>query len=422
LANFRVVVRISPKAELQGDHDDATARRKELKAAAHSRFMTSFPTSSLRFGSHLDFVCLAEYNFVLAGSESKSVQAKVLHLLSGLEVGGKERVTVRLASRGAKEGMNHHVLLYDTEFRSEKYDFSPGPVPISFIQRMPGIDLGFAWKVAKRAAELEVNVIHAHNDTAIFYAALATLLSTKRNLTFIGTFHARPSHATAGARVLTRWASSRACKIIAVSQELNDWLLQSGWVGQCTTIHNGVDLVEFDPYGRSTKWRERMEIPDDAILVGHVARFDPIKRHSDILEAASLLQRASPPIFFALAGHGPLFDDILARAATLTNVRVLGNITNIATFLRCLDIFVLCSDHEAAPLTLLEAMACGRAVIATGVGGVPELLNAGGTIPTACMIPTRRPDLLTKTILMVANDPELRTTLGKEARARAEAS
>jgi glycosyltransferase involved in cell wall biosynthesis len=346
---------------------------------------------------------------------------KVAHVLSGLEIGGVERAVVRLASRGTREKMDHTLLLFDKPFRSERVDFSPGDLTAWYIQRRPGVDLRFAISLAKLLRTQRTDIVHAHNDTAIFYSALALTIGRLNETSLIGTFRTRPTPGTVAARLLTRWAADRAAEIVAVSQELNDWLVRSGWTRRSATIWNGIDLAEFCPTGRIHPWRAELGIPKGAVVVGHVGRFAPIKRHVDLFEAASRLQSAQPSIQFAFAGNGPLFEQFRRRSLELSNVTMLSNVRDVASFLRSLDIFVLCSDHEGAPQALLEAMACARAIVATRVGGIPHLLDADGLAPAGRLIPLRRADLLAAEILHLARDGELRNRLGRSAWQRVQA-
>jgi glycosyltransferase involved in cell wall biosynthesis len=344
---------------------------------------------------------------------------KVLHLLSGLEIGGMERAVLRLASRGRREGMDHALLLFDTPFRCAAVDFHPGGVMTEFLRRRPGVDLGFAVKLARKLACLEVDVVHAHNDTAIFYSALAIVLARLAKIRLIGTFRTRPARPAGVARWLTCWAAGRAGEILAVSDELSAWLVRHRWVGRCATIWNGADLAEFSPVGDAGPWRRRFAIPEGAILVGHVGRFAAVKRHADLFAAALALRAADPPVYFLLAGDGPLFQFFQRRAAELPNLFLLSNITDVAAFLRCLDIFVLCSEHEGAPQALLEAMACGCAILATRVGGIPHLLAAAGPAPCGRLVPPRSPVRLAEEIRLLAQDAGMRRRLAGLAGERA---
>ena len=345
---------------------------------------------------------------------------KILHLLGQLEIGGLERAALRLARRGRALGADHSLVLFDKPFRSATLDFVPGDVPTDFIPRGAGVDWRFAAGLARFLSDRGIEIVHAHNDTAIFYAAAAALIA-RTPISVIATFGTRPGHATAGARLLTRWATGRAAFVTAVSQELRDWLVTMKWARECVTIFRGIDLATFAPRGPSGEWRHRLQIPADAVLVGHVGRFAPIKRHQDILSAARLVAAANPRIFFLFAGDGPLFREISARGAAMPNVRILPSVRDVPALLRNLDIFVLYSAHEGCPQAMLEAMACGRAIIASRVGGVPEILEAAGDRPAGIAIPPFRPDLLAEQVRLLAADARRRTRLGQLAHSRAHA-
>jgi L-malate glycosyltransferase len=345
---------------------------------------------------------------------------KVLHLIGQIEIGGLERAALKLARRGRTLGAEHSLLLFDKPFRSEEIDFAPGEVPVHFIPRGRGVDWRFAARLARFLSDSGAEIIHAHNDTAIFYGAAAALIARTR-VSLIGTFGTRPGHATAGARVLTRWATGRAAYIVAVSQELNDWLIAAKWSHKCITIPGGVDLAMFTSHGPTGEWRRKLQIPDDALLIGHLGRFAAIKRHADMFEAARLLEAADPRIFFLFAGDGPLFREFSERAANMPRVRVVPSVKDVPALLRSLDMFVLYSAHEGCPQAMLEAMACGRAIIASDVGGIPEVLEAEGGNPVGLTIPPFRPDLLAEQIRRLASDKDLRTGLGQRAQLRARA-
>jgi L-malate glycosyltransferase len=139
--------------------------------------------------------------------------------------------------------------LFDKPFRADLVDLNPGTLMTEYKPRSPRLDLRFAKKLAENLIEWQTEVVHAHNDTALFYAAFARVLGRLAGTALIGTFRNRPTNATLGARLSTRWAAGRATEIVAVSQELNDRLVRSGWVNRCTTVCNGLGLADFSPIG-----------------------------------------------------------------------------------------------------------------------------------------------------------------------------
>jgi glycosyltransferase involved in cell wall biosynthesis len=154
-------------------------------------------------------------------------------------------------------------------------------------------------------------------------------------------------------------------------------------------------------------------------MVGHIARFDPVKRHVDLIETARRLHRAALPVAFVLVGQGELLEAARSAAAGLPNVHFLGSSDEIPGLLRRLDAFVLCSDHEATPLALLEAMACGLPCVATAVGGVPAVLASGAAAAAGILVPPRDPEALAAALARLAADPDMRARLSRAARARA---
>ncbi len=344
---------------------------------------------------------------------------RLVHFLSGLEVGGKERVALRLAARGRQEGLDHRLLLFDSPYRDSDLDFDPGDVPTDFLPRGPGMDWRFARRVARFLGAHDIEILHAHNDSALVYGALAARLVKRRRPAVVATFHTRPSHVTWLARLLSRWASKRVGRVVAVSEDLGEFLVSTRWIHGYTTVWNGVDADAFHPEGERGHWRRELDVPEGALLVGHVGRFDPVKRHVDLIKAARALKDHDPPLVFVLVGQGPVLEDMQAEARDCGHVRFVPRVEDVVSLLRDLDVFVLCSEHEAAPCVVLEAMACGRAVIATAVGGVPHILNPGDT-PSGRLLPPCRPDLLAGAISELARDPERRRHLGAMARQRVE--
>lgn len=346
-------------------------------------------------------------------------QPRVAHLLSGLAIGGKERAALRLARRGLRDGQHHEMVLFDSPFRDPALDFDPGEVTTRFLRRGRGIDLGFAWRLGRLLDRHGIGVVHAHNDTALFYAAVARRLRLRHRPRVVATFHTWPSHPSSGARRLTL-AAARGAAVAAVSAELAERLCETGWLGGCETIWNGVDQGEFFPAPPPENWRRDLALPDDAVLVGHVARFDPVKRHVDLLAAAAQLMHEAPRVVFVLVGQGPLAAEVRRRAAGLENLRFLSQVTDMAPLLRSMDVLLLCSAHEAAPLVLLEAIACGVPVIATEVGGMPHMIGTG---PDACglLVPPFQPASLAGAIAHLAARPEERARLGAAALRRAAA-
>lgn len=334
--------------------------------------------------------------------------------MGSLEVGGRERVVLDLALRARAQGLDHRLLLFDAPFRPGGVDFDPEGVPWEFLRRGPGLDLRFARRLRRFVTEGRYDALHAHNDTAIAYAALAGL--PLRRVPTFGTFHTKPGHDTPNARRLTRWASRRLDGVVAVSEELSAVLTELGWSRRPDVLWNGVDLDRFSPGPEARA--------DDAPLrVVCLARADPIKRAEDLVRAALRAHGDGARLTLTVAGNGPLFADLDRLRAELDPaghvVSLVERVADVPALLGGADVFCLVSDHEAAPRSLLEAMACGLACVVTEVGGMPLMLDADSEEPAGLLVPPRAVDELARQLGKLATDRDLRRSLGRRARARA---
>jgi len=345
--------------------------------------------------------------------------ARLLHVLSGLEVGGKERVVLDLARRARAAGLDHRLCLFDTPFRDAERDFDPGEVPHVFLARGPGLDLAFARRLARHVRAEGFEVLHAHNDTALVYAALAGLRLGRTRPRTVATFHTRPGHATRGARWLTRLASGRLAGITAVSEDLGRHLTDTGWLGRCAILWNGIDLERWTPAGPSGPWRAELGLGPEVPLVVHLARHDPVKRQEDLIEAARILAAEPGTPCVLLVGEGPRTEALRAAARGLAHVRFRARVQDVPELLRAADALVLCSGQEAAPRVLLEALACGCPVVATDVGGCRHLLTGADGAPCGVLVPPADPRALAGALRELLRMPERRAELARRGRLRA---
>jgi glycosyltransferase involved in cell wall biosynthesis len=333
-------------------------------------------------------------------------------VLQGLEVGGMERGALQLARCAWAVGYDARLVLYDKQPTRSDAQYDPEGIPVSCVLRNHGMDFTLPVRLACLFHAWNVSIVHARNNVAGLYSAAAIALMRRHTPRLIVSFDTFPGLASAKARLSSRWASRRAAKVTAVSDELSARLVATGWAGRVQTIWNGVDSTQFTPDGPALGLRQQFRLPDSGLLVGQVARLEANKRQVDLIEALNLL--GDNNIALVLAGEGPCREDI-ERAATASAipVRLLLRVFDVASFLRDLDIFVLCSDDEGAPRALLEAMACARAIVATAVGGVPRILGNCGLL-----VPPRRPGLLAQAISRLRASKDLRTHLGNSARDR----
>jgi glycosyltransferase involved in cell wall biosynthesis len=201
---------------------------------------------------------------------------------------------------------------------------------------------------------------------------------------------------------------------------LRRWLVEDVRIraSKVVTIHNGVDVTRFAGSTRDAA-RAALGIAATELVVGTVGRLNPVKDQATLVHAFERLGLRYPHAVLVIAGDGPLRGDLEHLVDTLQlrdRVRLLGERRDIPAVLAALDVFVLPSIAEGISNTILEAMASGLPVIATHVGGNPELLEAG---TTGMLVPAGQPATLADALAAYIDDGHLREVHGKNGRQRA---
>ena len=182
-------------------------------------------------------------------------------------------------------------------------------------------------------------------------------------------------------------------------------------------IFNGIDPVESDPAVRK-QVREDLGLTDDETMILSVGRLVPEKAQKNLAEAAAILKSARNDVRFFIAGEGPCrkeIEDLILQKNLQTCFHLLGNRSDVGRLLNGADLFVLYSDTEGMPVSLMEAMSAGLPCIASDLEGIAQLIpdETCGTL-----IPAGDPNLLAGTIRQVLDDPEKATEQGKAAAER----
>ena len=214
-------------------------------------------------------------------------------------------------------------------------------------------------------------------------------------------------------------------RTIAVSHGVARSLVGHGIVPaeRVRVVWNGIDVEAYAPVApqrRAARRSKALGLPPDTRLVLCVGRFTPQKGHDVLLEAAALARRQDGRVVLALAGDGPLRDELAHRAAQLGiagAVRFLGRHADVPQLLGCADVLVQPSRFEGLPLTVLEAMAAALPVVVTDVIGCNETVVHG---ESGLIVPPEDPSALAGALLEVLGDPPRAARLGAAARLRAE--
>ena len=218
--------------------------------------------------------------------------------------------------------------------------------------------------------------------------------------------------------LVDRWLKERDDLLIAECDASRRFLLERlGYKpGKMITIRNGVDLAGWPP-SKIDRQKKRMTLRLGAadILIGGVGRLDRQKGFATLIEAMSRLKSA--PLRCAILGDGPErphLEALIRRHHLERSVWLLGEKGEIPSWLSAFDLYCLPSLWEGLPNSLLEAMALGLPVVASGVDGVPEAVASG---KNGLLVPPAEPAALAAALEMLANDPKTRGELGAAAKA-----
>jgi len=185
------------------------------------------------------------------------------------------------------------------------------------------------------------------------------------------------------------------------------------------TIYSGIDLSSFLGQKKERiNVKKELGIPLNHRVVGSVARLVPVKDHFTFIKAAPLIAEAFPQVSFLLVGDGPLRNHVESLAAKLgvsQRMVITGMRDDIPRLLSAMDLVVLTSLNEGMGKSLVEAMAMGRAVVATDVGGVAEVVEDG---TTGLLVPPSSPHLLAKAVIDLLRDDEKRGSFGQRGKKR----
>lgn len=206
---------------------------------------------------------------------------------------------------------------------------------------------------------------------------------------------------------------------VAIAVEVQQSIAQVYGYRNAPLIPNGIALEEY-ALSREERllFRQENHIEPQAVVITHIGRFAPQKNHELLIQAFARVY-SNYPIYLFLVGDGPLKSQIEHQVRQLgiqQRVRFLGIRTDVPAILNASDIFVLSSRWEGNPMSVMEAMAAGLPVVATAVGGVPELVEHG---VSGFLVPSENASLLAEAIQRLVDNPLLRQQMGKAALQRA---
>lgn len=316
--------------------------------------------------------------------KDSSVRIKILHILHSLQVGGLENGVVNLINRLDPERFEHAICCITSS--GPMAERLVRPVEIHELGKGAGGDYLLPLKIARVVRNVKPHIVHTRNWGTID-GVIAARLAGVRHIVHgeHGREAADPGGTNGRRNRVRRLLNPLVSRFVTVSDDLRSWLVDQVGIPGEKVIHimNGVDTERFAPAPDKGAAKERFGLNPDSFVAGTVGRLDPVKDQQTLVRAfASLCRGGGKRSDLLLIGSGPEEGRLRRLAGELgvaESVHFMGERRDIPELLQAMDLFVLPSIAEGISNTILEALACGLPVVATDVGGNPELLVENGT-------------------------------------------
>jgi glycosyltransferase involved in cell wall biosynthesis len=350
---------------------------------------------------------------------------KVLHVQKVAGIGGSERHLLSLLPSLAEAGVEVRMLVAATGEADRFVEaLATRHVPLRTVAAGPHLNPALVSAVAGEVRSFGPDVVHTHLVHADIHGRLAMAGGRAAR---VSSFHSTPAFyrrepLRSGARLVGRHARA----VIAISEHVRRFLLdlRLAPAGRVHVVHYGIEAPSWslDEPERS-RARERLGLGAGEVAVGVAARLIPGKGHSMLFEAVARARHEEPGLRLLVAGEGPLRTQLEREAGRLARgaVSFLGFVADIRAFMSACDVIAFPTEPalgEGFGLAALEAMACGRPVVASAVASLPEVVSCG---ETGLLVDPLSADDLAAGLIKLAARPELRRQLGAQGHERARA-
>lgn len=343
-------------------------------------------------------------------------RARLAYIVHTLNPGGTERLAVDMAQAFAKR---YDVLVicldepghWASELRGQR-------IAVHCLRRQPGFDPGVAWRLARLLRKNNVDLVHAHQCTPWFYAALARLLHRHPRLLLEehGRFHpevVKPRRIRVNQLLIRRLTHG----FVAVSTDIRDRLVKyEGLVrDRIQVVYNGTRPLTVPSATERGTIRTELGYTDQEFIIGTVGRLDPIKNLPLLLRAFKALRARHPWPRLLIVGDGPersRIETLVKELGLEGDVRLTGFRSDVRRLMTALDLFTMASFSEGTSMALLEAMSAGLPITVSAVGGNPEIIQDG---ETGLLFPSDDAGALLATLEKLHDHPALRQQLGAAA-------
>lgn len=342
----------------------------------------------------------------------------ILHIYQNSKIGGVQQQLLSLLKAYSRERFNPIFCCLGPkeeigkEIEETKIEF----IPLNKL-RYNRFSLGIVLELYRLMKKKQIHVVRTHRYRSNLYGRLAAFLAGVPVI--IASVHdnyrtdKRPKR-----RIMNRILSKITDKIVAVSEDVKEDIIRYDSINpsKIDVIPNGIDVERFNPEKNTTDIRKEFSLEDDDIVIGFIGRIVPAKGLKYLLNALPYLKEEFKSIKLLIVGEGSLVEELKERAKKnniFDNILFTGRRRDIPEILASINIFVMPSIAEGLPNALLEAMAMGKPIVTTEVGGIPEIVKNGFN---GLLVPPRDTLSLSKAIKELISNDRLAAKLGQAAR------
>jgi glycosyltransferase involved in cell wall biosynthesis len=361
---------------------------------------------------------------------------KILRVIARLNMGGPALHVVYLTAGLRKRGYDTTLVAGTLARGEDSMAFVADGLDVQVVridelgrEISPLRDLAATLRLAQLIRRERPQILHTHTAKAGTVGRVAALLAGRHKPPIVvHTFHGHVLRGYFGPvrsrffRLLERWLASHTTALIAVSPQVRDDLVALGVAPRerFVVVRLGIELEERVAGERNGRAESRryLGIPDGRFAVGWIGRMTGVKRTDDVLVSFKQLRDDGVDAVLCMVGDGPDRRQLERRAKELGLIRetlFLGYQEDVAPYYAAFDALVLPSGNEGTPVSVIEALAAGRPVVATRVGGVPDVVRDG---EDGFLVEAGATDELAERLARLARDPQLRERMGSEGRAR----
>ena len=346
-----------------------------------------------------------------------SERINILHVIHSFNIGGMERGIVNLLNGSTSRNFNHKICCITKSGKSAQ-KIKKNNIKIFELRKQQGKNWSFVLRLAQFLKKESPDIVHTRT-----WGGLDGIIAAKiAKIPIVihgehGFVEDDPYGKSIKRRIIRKILSYGVDHYVAVSEDIKQWLMQSVYIKakSITKIVNGVDTEIFCPFNIEKRLFSSNGI-NNRIVVGAVGRLNPIKKHDLFLQAFSKLDHSRYNLKLILIGDGPqryLLESLKNKLPHSERMLLLGECDDVRKHYNAMDIFVLPSKNEGMSNVILEAMASGLPVIATSVGGNPELVTHK---KTGMLIQPDSSEAIRDSINFYLEHPDIREVHGTNAR------